>query len=155
AIGTVADLVPLQEDNRILVCCSLKAQNANDQRGLEALKQAGGIRSEKYLTQRDIGFMIRPRLKAAGRITDTSIAVEIHLTMDITEANDIAEEIEQLNAKRQQIVKDIVKDAEKMVNPEDDVIMLYDENWHEGVLGIAASRLVKQYDRPVVMLTYK
>src|SRR5699024_8369612 len=60
-----------------------------------------------------------------------------------------------LNAKRQQIVKDIVKDAEKMVNPEDDVIMLYDENWHEGVLGIAASRLVKQYDRPVVMLTYK
>src|SRR5699024_5104469 len=75
--------------------------------------------------------------------------------MDISQANDIAEEIEQLNAKRQQIVKDIVKDAEKMVNPEDDVIMLYDENWHEGVLGIAASRLVKQYDRPVVMLTYK
>src|SRR5699024_12780291 len=98
-------------------------------------------KSDKYLTERDIGFMIGPRLNAAGRITDASIAVELLLTMDISQANDIAEEIEQLNAKRQQFVKDIVKDAEKMVNPEDDVIMLYDENWHEGVLGIAASRL--------------
>jgi len=155
AIGTVADMVPLQEDNRILVYYGLKALNANDHIGLEALKQAAGIKSDKYLTERDIGFMIGPRLNAAGRITDASIAVELLLTMDISQANDIAEEIEQLNAKRQQIVKDIVKDAEKMVNPEDDVIMLYDENWHEGVLGIAASRLVKQYDRPVVMLTYK
>src|SRR5699024_11573898 len=89
------------------------------------------------------------------KIIIVSLSVELILTMEIAQANDIAEEIEQLNDKRQQIVKDIVKDAEKMVNKEDDVIMLYDEKWHEGVLGIAASRLVKQYDRPVVMLTYK
>src|SRR5699024_9565792 len=155
AIGTVADMVPLQEDNRILEYYGLKALNANDHIGLEALKQAAGIKSDKYLTEQDIGFMIGHHLNAAGRTTDHYLAGELHFKMDISKTNDIAEEIEQLNAKREQIVKDIVKDAEKMVKPEDDVIMLYDENWHEGVLGIAASRLVKQYDRPVVMLTYK
>src|SRR5699024_3786827 len=139
---------------RILVYYGLKALNANDHIGLEALKQAAGIKSDKYLTERDIGFMIGPRFNAAGRITNASLAVELLLTMDIAQANDIAEEIEQLNAKRQQIVKDIVKDDEKMVNKEDDVIMLYDDNWHEGVLVIVASRLVKQYDRAVVMITY-
>src|SRR5699024_3303443 len=151
----VADMVPLQEDNRILVYYGLKELNANDHIGLEALKKAAGIKSDKYLTERDIGFMIDHLLYADGKIKNEAIAFEILLTMEQNEANDIAEEIEQLNAKREQIVKEIVKDAEKMVNPEDDVIMLYDEKWHEGVLGIAASRLVKQYDRPVVMLTYK
>src|SRR5690625_1650693 len=63
--------------------------------------------------------------------------------------------MEELNAKRQQIINDIVKEAEKRVNDNDGIIILYDEKWHEGVLGIAASRLVRQYDRPVIMLTYK
>lgn len=155
AIGTVADMVPLQADNRVLVYYGLKALNANEHIGLEALKKVAGIDSDKYVTERDIGFMIGPRLNAAGRIRDASIAVELLLSTDETQAMELAEDIEQLNVERQQIVKNIVKEAEKMVQPEDNVIMLYNENWHEGVLGIAASRLVKQFDRPVIMLTYK
>jgi single-stranded-DNA-specific exonuclease len=155
AIGTIADLVPLQEDNRILAYYGLKQINDTTNIGLSALKKVCQMDSSKIVTEKDIGFMIAPRLNAVGRLSNATLAVQLLLTVDPMEAEEIAAKIELLNKERQDIVKQIVKEAETRVDPDDGIIMLYDENWHEGVLGIAASRLVRKFDRPVIMLTHK
>src|SRR5699024_3401790 len=102
---------------------------------------------------RDIAFMIGPRLNAVGRLQDASLAVQLLLTDDEDEAEMIAEEIEGLNDERQKIVQTIVREADERVDESDSFIILADEGWHEGVLGIAASRLVSSYQRPVMLLT--
>ncbi|MBO1003419.1 single-stranded-DNA-specific exonuclease RecJ [Pseudogracilibacillus auburnensis] len=153
AIGTIADLVPLLGENRIFAYHGIKQLAKTENIGIQVLKKHCKLMDD--VTERDIGFIIAPRLNAVGRIADANIAVDLLLTEDEEEAIQIAEYIEKLNTERQQIVNKIVKEAEQHVNDEDGIIILYDENWHEGVLGIAASRLVKRYDRPVMMLTYK
>lgn len=153
AIGTVADLVPLTGENRILVYEGLKRLNKTESIGLNKLIERAKINSQ--LTERDIGFGIGPRLNAVGRLQDSTLAVELLLTKDEHEADAIANEIEELNAERQKIVQSIVKEAEKRVNEKDLFIVLADETWHEGVLGIAASRLVNTFHRPVMLLTAK
>lgn len=155
AIGTIADMVPLLEENRILAYYGLKALQQTENIGIQALKDVCKPDKGKAWTERDIGFMLAPRLNAVGRLEDASLAVELLLTMDPVEAEAIASKVEELNSERQQIVKKIVEEAEQKVNPKDGVIILYDTSWHEGVLGIAASRLVRKFDRPVIMLTHK
>lgn len=154
AIGTVADMVPLIEDNRTLTFHGLKLFKDDMPIGLEYLLKMAQINEDETITSRDIGFKIGPRLNAVGRLADAQLAVELLLTMDPYIAEKIAGQIEQLNDERKGIVEDIVKTADDMVDANDGVIMLYDETWHEGVLGIAASRLVRKYDRPVIMLTF-
>ncbi len=153
AIGTIADLVPLVSENRTFVYHGLKELTDTENIGLTALMQ--NCHLDKEVTARDVGFTIAPRLNAVGRLQNASLAVELLLTEDMEHANQIAKQIDELNVERQQIVNKIVKEAEKQVNPEDGFIILYNESWHEGVLGIAASRLVRKFDRPVMMLTYK
>lgn len=153
AIGTVADLVPLRGENRIFTYYGLDAITNTLNLGIEALKVSSGI-TEK-VTEQDIAFKLGPRINAVGRLENAMLAVELLLTDDEEIATEIAEEIESLNSERQTIVKDIVKEAEQRVDPNDDVIVLHDAKWHEGVLGIAASRLVRTFDRPVIMLSYK
>lgn len=153
AIGTVADLVPLKGENRILTYYGIEALTNTLNIGLEALKASAGI--TENVTEQDIGFKLGPRINAVGRLENAMIAVELLLTDDDEVAKELAEEIESLNRERQAIVNRIVQDAEQRVDTDDDVIILYDETWHEGVLGIVASRLVSKFDRPVIMLCYK
>lgn len=152
AIGTIADLVPLLGENRILVYYGLKQLKNTEHIGLKVLMKKCSLQEE--ITERDIGFAIGPRLNAVGRLQDANIAVDLLLTDDVLEAESIADKIEKLNQERQKIVTKIVEEAEQMIDEEDRFIILYDENWHEGVLGIAASRIVNKYHRPVMMLTY-
>lgn len=152
AIGTIADMVPLVGENRIFTYYGLKQLNETTNCGIRALINQCKITDK--VTERNVGFSLAPRLNAVGRLQDASLAVDLLLTEDEEEAKQIAHYIDELNKERQQIVTEIVKEAEKQVNHEDGILVLYDENWHEGVLGIAASRLVNRFDRPVMMLHY-
>src|SRR5690625_1908005 len=155
AIGTIADLVPLQKDNRVFVYYGLQQLAHRENIGLNLLIESCKI--DNPITEEHIGFMIAPRLNAVGRLANASLAVELLTTDDIETAKEIVKEINALNSERQQIVQRVVKEAEKKLDNEtlEGIIMLYDTNWHEGVLGIAASRLVQKYDRPVFILNYK
>ena len=153
AIGTIADLVPLIKENRILVAKGLEQLHESNNVGIKALKKLCNL--DGQISARDVGFLIAPRLNAVGRLQSAHLAVELLLTDDEEIAQQIAEEIEELNIERKKIVSKIVDEAEQKVNEDDGFIILYDKDWHEGVLGIAASRLVKKFDRPVMMLTYK
>jgi len=153
AIGTIADLVPLIGENRIFASFGLKQLANTENIGLQALKQLCSLHGE--VTARDVGFLIAPRLNAVGRLQNAKKAVDLLLTDSFEEAEDIAGQIQELNEERQQIVSKMVKEAERQVDEKDDFIILYDREWHEGVLGIAASRLANKFHRPVMMLAYK
>ena len=152
AIGTIADLVPLYEENRIFAYVGLRSLTNTLNVGIQALKNKCGIADE--VTEQDIGFKLAPRINAVGRLQHATLAVELLLTDDEEVAEEIAAEMEELNVERQKIVTEIVKEAEQRVHGDNDVIILYDPDWHEGVLGIAASRLVRTFDRPVIMLRH-
>lgn len=153
AIGTIADLVPLRGENRVFTYYGLESITNTLNVGIEALKESAGL--SDIISAQDIAFKLGPRINAVGRLENAMLAVELLLTDDEESAAEIAEEVETLNRERQQIVQQIAFEAEKRVDKSDDVIILYDENWHEGVLGIVASRLVSKFDRPVIMLAYK
>ncbi|WP_099158626.1 single-stranded-DNA-specific exonuclease RecJ [Virgibacillus ndiopensis] len=151
AIGTIADLVPLVSENRILAYYGLRKLTTTNRHGLKALKKLCKI--EGNVTEEDVGFLIGPRLNAVGRLQDADLAVQLLLTEDSDEAEDLAGMVEDLNKERQQIVANIVKEAEKVVQPDGNgVIIVAQEGWNEGVLGIVASRLVRKYDRPAIVL---
>lgn len=153
AIGSIADLVPLREENRILAYHGLNRMQSTKNEGLKALKEISGLKGN--LTSEDIGFVIGPRINAVGRIADASLAVELFMTNDGQEAADLAMEVDALNKERQKIVNDIVKEADAQVDPtkEHEVIIVMQEGWNEGVVGIVASRLVEKYNRPTVVLS--
>lgn len=153
AIGTIADMVPLIGENRVIAYHGLKQLAITENIGLKALKEMCKI--EAQVTEQDVGFSIGPRINAVGRLQNASLAVELLLAEDEETANNIANEMEELNVERQKIVKDIAKEADEQVEPSDQVIILYAPDWHEGVLGIAASRIMNKYDRPVIMLRLK
>src|SRR5690625_645589 len=156
AIGTIADLVPLINENRILAYYGLRALTKTSNKGMEALKRLCNIGDK--VTEEDVGFLLGPRINAVGRLQDASLAVQLFMSEDSEEAVQIAEEIQQLNQDRKQIVDSIVSEAEEMVNAdtnEQPVIIISKEGWNEGVLGIVASRLVQKFDRPAIVMAYK
>ncbi|HLR64560.1 MAG TPA: single-stranded-DNA-specific exonuclease RecJ [Pseudogracilibacillus sp.] len=155
AIGTIADLVPLLEENRILAYYGLLELAQTKHIGLRKLIEH--CKLEQPFNEETIGFRIAPRLNAVGRLANASEAVKLLVTDDEEEAEAIIRYMEDLNGERQQIVNKIVKEADEKIKALDDdgVIMLYDEGWHEGVLGIAASRIVNKYHRPTFMFTHK
>lgn len=156
AIGTIADLVPLISENRILAHYGLKAITNTSNQGIKALKRLCNI--EGNVTEEDVGFLLGPRINAVGRLQDAGLAVELFMTEEMEEAEQIAQEVQQLNEKRQKIVSETVLEAEEMVIADkkaQPVIIACKEGWNEGVLGIVASRLVQKYDRPAIVLTFK
>lgn len=153
-IGTIADLVPLIDENRILVHYGLQALTRSERKGLKALKKL--CQMEGNATEEDIGFRIGPRLNAVGRLQDANIAVDLLLTDDPHEAEKFANYIQELNTERQKIVADITKDAIEMFEQTEinqNVIIVAKEGWNQGVLGIVASKLVQTYYRPAIVLT--
>lgn len=155
AIGTITDLVPLVDENRILAFYGLHALTITKNPGIKALKQLCKI--EGNVTEEHVGFLIGPRINAVGRLQDADLAVQLLMTEDQDIANQIAEEIQDINQERQQIVSNIVTEAEKMVDPnvKKGVIIVAKEGWNEGVLGIVASKLVRKFDRPAIVLAIK
>ncbi|MBU5593568.1 single-stranded-DNA-specific exonuclease RecJ [Amphibacillus sp. MSJ-3] len=157
AIGTVADLVPLIDENRILVKFGLESLANSKRPGIVALKEVAAIKG--IVDEQDVGFAIGPRLNAAGRLESAYPAVELLLTSEMEEGQRLATEIDLINQERQRIVNQIVEEAIELVNLNEKdnqfVIVVAKEGWNEGVLGIVASKLVRIYQRPAICLTLK
>ncbi len=158
ALGTVADMVPLRGDNRILVRSGLVEIRTNPRPGIAALMQLSNIQPDSA-NETDLGFRIAPRLNAAGRLGDSNRSAALLITADASEAARLAQELQVENTRRQKEEERILKDVEARLaegsGVGDDVgaIVLADENWHLGVLGIVASKIVDRYFRPVVLLS--
>ena len=156
ALGTVADLMPLKYENRGLVAAGIRKFNISPNKGLKELIISSGV-SVGNISSVNLGFSIAPRINAAGRLGDASRAVRLLITEDIYEMQRIANELCSENSKRQEIEKEITSLAANIINDKklfnNRVIVVMGENWHEGVLGIAAGRLAEQFARPVVLLT--
>jgi single-stranded-DNA-specific exonuclease len=159
ALGTVADVVPLDENNRILVEQGIRRIRAGKTRpGIKALFQAAG-RDMKTCSSTDFGFFIGPRLNAAGRLEDMSAGVECLLTDSMTVADNIAAELNRLNNQRKQIEQDMLSQALEAMDTilaslEGEQLQaglcLYNSNWHQGVIGLLASRIKERFHRPVI-----
>ncbi len=154
ALGTVADVVKLDRNNRILVSQGLKRMRAGQlQPGLAALFKAAG-RDPKRATAMDLGFILGPRLNAAGRLADMRLGVEALLTDDPARALNIAQQLDALNRERREIESGMQEQALILLESLDTSdaapgIALFDEGWHEGVVGILASRIKDKLHRPV------
>jgi single-stranded-DNA-specific exonuclease len=155
-IGTIADLVPLVDENRIIAKLGIEALSKTDKIGLQELLKVAGL-YEKDLSAEDVGFAIGPRVNAAGRLGSAMPVVELFTSMDRDESAMLAEEIDSVNKQRQSIVNEITKEAITMVEErfppeENEVLVLAKENWNPGVIGIVASRLVEKFYRPTIVL---
>ncbi|MFC6253503.1 single-stranded-DNA-specific exonuclease RecJ [Secundilactobacillus hailunensis] len=155
AIGTVADLVPLVDENRVLVTAGLQLLSQTDRLGLVALIKEAGIVPER-LDEQSIGFGIAPRLNALGRLDDAAPAVELLTTLDEDRAEKLADLTEKQNKYRQKLVADIsevalaqAQDADHRDHP---TMLITGQGWHEGVLGIVASKVVEATGKPAVVL---
>ncbi len=154
ALGTVADVVRLDENNRILVSQGLQRIRAGRaQPGLLALLRVAA-RDPARVGTYDMGFAVGPRLNAAGRLTDMSLGIECLITDDAARAQEIAQELDALNRERRAIEADMQEAAlaalEKTTTASGYTVCLYDELWHQGVIGIVASRIKDKFHRPAV-----
>ncbi|MCS5343937.1 single-stranded-DNA-specific exonuclease RecJ [Staphylococcus aureus] len=154
AIGTIADLVSLTDENRSLVKQGLKVLNDQCPTSLKALLKEAGYNDN--IDEETIGFIIGPRLNAVGRLDDASLACELLMTDDEEEAAFLAEQVEHFNRERKDIVATITEEAmamaEMKVKNGDLFLLLAKENWHEGVLGIVASKIVETFALPTLIL---
>ena len=153
ALGTVADVVPLDRNNRILISQGLKRiREGRLNPGIRALFHAAGRNPEKA-SSTDLGFLIGPRLNAAGRLSDMSLGIEALITDDGARALNIAQQLDRLNRERKDIESDMQEQAWKQLEAigevTDSAITLFDPTWHQGVIGILASRLKDRLHRPV------
>jgi single-stranded-DNA-specific exonuclease len=155
ALATIADVVPLVGENRILVRYGLKKMGDTRWVGLRALIETAGL-AGKPLRGAHIGFILAPRLNATGRIGDANDGLRLLLTENPQEAAALARELETINARRQEMDQLILDEAielvDKTLNPTDAAIVLGSEAWHPGVIGIVASRLVERYGRPTFLV---
>jgi single-stranded-DNA-specific exonuclease len=156
ALGTIADVCPLNDENRILSKLGLRKLQETDKEGLKALMEVARI-DPKMLTCRHVGFIIGPRINATGRVGSANTALELLMCKDAGKALQIARDLDKHNKNRQAIEKDILKKATEKAKEEldlkrDKVIVLADENWHPGVLGIVASRLAEEYYLPTILI---
>ena len=156
ALGTVADIVPLVKENRVFVHFGLKILEKSKKAGIKSLKSVTGLNGK--VEPWHISFILAPRLNAAGRLNHAIEAFKLLSTRDGLEALQLARELDRTNKERQGIERKILSEAEKMVRrmdlDKDWVIVLGSENWHEGVIGIVASKLVEQYNRPTILLSF-
>jgi single-stranded-DNA-specific exonuclease len=157
ALATIADVVPLLDENRSLAVAGLRALARTQKPGLQALMRAAGV-DPAAVDAGAVGFRLGPRINAAGRLGHPRAALELLLTEDKDEARRLADQLEELNRERQAVEGTILREAVAQVEewPEADrrrhAYVVAGEGWHEGVIGIVASRLVERFNRPVVLL---
>ena len=159
AMATVADVVPLTDENRIIVRHGLAGISGAPTVGMRALMAVAGCLGKSRLTTGMIGFGMAPRINAAGRLERAMRAVEMLTSEDPEQARSIAEELDQLNIRRQEVERAIVQQAQEMIKVEGGLkdrsaIVLGHSDWHPGVIGIVASRLVDFYHRPTVIVAF-
>ncbi len=155
-LGTIADLVPLEGENRVIAALGLAALSTSRAPGLRALLAEAGLSPGAAPTSEDVGFRIGPRLNAAGRIDTANLALSLFAARDPIEAAKIARDLSARNAERQGLERRVVAEARARIETSADgldgaVIIEADAGWHRGVLGIAASRLAREYHRPVLL----
>ena len=157
AIGTVADIVSLTDENRVLVSLGLKALQQTSNVGLRALLSISGL-DQKPLTASAIGFGIGPRINAAGRIGSASMALELLLETDRKTAAKLAETLELENRRRQEeekrILQQALEDIQQQGLENDGVIVVAGTGWHHGVIGIVSSRITEQYYKPSIVVSF-
>jgi single-stranded-DNA-specific exonuclease len=157
ALATIADVVPLVDENRALAAAGLRALARTSRPGLQALMQSARV-DPAAVDASSVGFRLAPRINAAGRLGRPDLALELLLTDDRAEARELAGKLEELNRERQGVEERILREAIARVESLPDVererrgYVLWDEGWHEGVIGIVASRLVERFHRPVVLI---
>lgn len=157
AMGTIADIVSLLDENRVFVQYGLKKMQKTKNVGLSTMLQLLGL-SGKPITCSNVGFYIAPRLNAAGRTTHASISVELLLTDDALKAAELARYLDRLNTERllieEQILNDCVEEVESSEELKDEkIILVKGDRWHIGVLGIVASRLTEIFQKPAIVIS--
>jgi single-stranded-DNA-specific exonuclease len=157
ALATVADVVPLIGENRVIVKRGLEGMTKTRNAGLKALLEAGGFPPGSRLTSTDLAFRIAPRINAAGRMDHAREVIELFLTRDENRAREIARRLDELNAERQRtgdaIVREIMDRYGEAGPPADRAgLVFYSADWHRGVVGIVANRVAELYHRPVIVL---
>ena len=155
SLGTIADIVPLIDVNRVLVKHGLKELGNSIRTGIVALKEVSGIGKEAISTGH-VGFRMAPRLNAGGRIASAHMGVELLLTQDRARADSIAAELDQVNRERQGIEEKIYQEAKGMIERDGLLarrsIILSSDEWHPGVIGIVASRIAEAFWRPTILI---
>ncbi|TDF38294.1 single-stranded-DNA-specific exonuclease RecJ [Alteromonadaceae bacterium M269] len=162
AVGTVADVVTLDTNNRVLVHQGIQRIRSSKCRpGINALVDVAG-RSKKALVASDLGFVLGPRLNAAGRLDDMTVGIQCLLTEDISEARELAVRLDSLNRERREIEASMQEEAIKTLeglelNASDmpDGIVLFEPDWHQGVIGILAGRIKDKYFRPTIAFAHQ
>ena len=157
ALATVADVVPLVGENRLLVKHGLAAIERNPSEGLKALMEVAGCLGKRKLTTGTVGFALAPRINAAGRLQRAMQAVEMLTTGDTVLAREIAADLDRYNSERQEIEQTIVGEAHAMIRAagtigERGAHVVGREGWHAGVIGIVASRIAETYHRPAIVV---
>ena len=157
AVGTVADVMPLTGENRTLVKAGLRQLCQTDRPGFVALLDEVGL-SGKPITAENISYAIAPRINAAGRMDNAVTALQLVLCEDEERAGELAHKLNEINAARQETEQEIVRAAQEQLDKEpslleDRVILLWGRDWHPGVIGIVASRLVEKTGRPVIVVS--
>ncbi|MBR3876510.1 MAG: single-stranded-DNA-specific exonuclease RecJ [Clostridia bacterium] len=169
AIGTIADVMPIKEENRIIVRYGLAMIENTGRVGLAALIEAASAKNDAQrsaqrkkktkITSGYIGYTIAPRINAAGRIKEASLAVELFLSNDPRRAKEIAEELCRTNKERQAEENKIMQEAYEKIGQYDieknPVIVLDADTWHHGVIGIVASRITERYTRPAILVSFE
>lgn len=155
AMGTIADLVPLHGENRILSWFGLRHLRANGRVGIRALAEVSGIAGGQEMASSDISFKIAPRINASGRLADAALPIDLLLETDFRTCQGIAKELDAMNKERQNIERGIAKLAQERAENEfadEPGIVLYGDDWHPGVVGIVASRVSRYFHKPCVIL---
>jgi single-stranded-DNA-specific exonuclease len=158
AIGTVADVVPLVDENRILVKHGLWSLQQAPGVGIQQLSRVTKLDQKSALSSEDIAFTLAPRLNAAGRLGQAQLAVELLVTKDDSRAKSLAEYIHELNSSRDSLERSIYKQAatqlKEQFDPEaDPALILAGHGWHAGVIGIVAGRMAEKYNRPTIIIS--
>lgn len=155
AIGTIADIAPIVDENRIIAKYGLKALEGTKNIGLKSLIEVADL-SGKELNCGHIGFGLGPRLNAAGRVDSAELGVKLLTTVSLHEGQSISEELNQLNKQRQEmeqgIIEACIQQVEERHLESDKILVLSGEDWHTGVIGIVASRIAERYYKPTIIL---
>ncbi|TET33235.1 MAG: single-stranded-DNA-specific exonuclease RecJ [Planctomycetota bacterium] len=156
ALGTIADVVPLTGENRIIAHHGLKALRESRNPGVRALLESAGL-GNSPITASDVGYRLGPRINAAGRMGKAHLAIELLITNDTRRAAELAKMLETENRRRQEVEKAILASARQKLEERGGVgdhstIVLADEGWHPGVIGIVASKLSEEYHRPTILI---
>ena len=157
ALGTVADVVPLTGENRVIVKEGLSRLSATKRPGLRALIEEAGIKNKKF-NSTSISFILAPRLNASGRMDSAEISFNLLMSQDIQQARDLSRVLGQHNRSRQNIESKILEEAEDIINKEVNfkehkVIVVAKDDWHQGVLGIVAAKLADRFYRPAIVIS--